>query len=94
MIFETISLEKADELLKTGAVLVDVRSKEEYDAWHLQGSINIPHTEILTSAKEIIKDKKTPVIVYCSAAKRSKQAWDFLNYLGYENIFVLEGKRY
>lgn len=90
MTFETISLEQAKELINNGAVLVDVRSKEEYDKGHLDKSINIPHTEILKKAKAVLKDKKTPVVLYCSAIKRSKQAWDFLNYLEYENIYVIE----
>jgi len=90
MTFETVSFEEAKKLIDKGAVLVDVRSKEEYEAGHIEGSINIPHTEILTKAKSVLKDKNKPVIVYCNAAKRSKQAWDFLNYLGYKKICALD----
>ena len=52
------------------AVLLDVRSKEEYAAGHIPGSINIPLDRIGEAAGQI-PDKKTEIFVYCLRGARS-----------------------
>jgi phage shock protein E len=41
------------ELIKNGAVVIDVRTKEEFDAGHLQGSLNIPIKALKKKAGEL-----------------------------------------
>ncbi|MBR0469673.1 MAG: hypothetical protein IJJ55_00500, partial [Clostridia bacterium] len=86
-----ITLDEARELMKNGAVLVDVRTEEEYNKSHLDGAINISYLAVQILAKERIPDKATPVIVYCATGKRSSQAKTSLDYLGYENVYYLGG---
>lgn len=62
-----------------GAVLLDVRSSEEYHEGHLEGSVNIPINRIPT----IAYPKETPIFVYCLSGARSKRAANFLNKIGY-----------
>ncbi|MGN0149335.1 MAG: rhodanese-like domain-containing protein, partial [Clostridia bacterium] len=88
---EKISLDKANELISNGAVLIDVRSKNEYESGHLDSAVNAPYTEIHVAASSLVPNKKQKIIVYCSTGKRSSQAKYTLDYMGYKNVFYLGG---
>lgn len=88
---EKISLEKAEEIIRNGAVLLDVRSADEYKNGHLDGAINAPYTEIHFSISSIVPDKEQNIIVYCATGKRSSQAKYTLDYMGYKNMYYLGG---
>lgn len=62
-------------------IVIDVRTKEEYDEGHVKGSINIPYDEI-NKDSEIAKEKV--VFVYCRSGVRSKKAYETLKGLGFE----------
>ena len=53
---------------KKKALLVDVRSPEEYQAGHISGAINIPAERIRGEAGLLPKDKTKPIIFYCRGA--------------------------
>jgi len=89
---EVISAERCGELLAEGAILVDVRTNGEYASGHLEGAVNLPYTEIHASAPENLPDKSCPVIVYCATGKRSAQAKNSLDCLGYEAVYDAGGK--
>ncbi len=89
--FVKITADRAEELYKNGAYLVDVREKPEYDRGSLKGAINIPYTDIHALAESVIPDKERGVILYCKTGKRSAQAKTSLEYLGYRNIYCLGG---
>lgn len=61
-------------------VIIDVRTKEEYDELHVKDSINIAYDEI-DSSIDIDKDKI--IFVYCKSGKRSSIAYNNLKNLGY-----------
>lgn len=61
-------------------VIIDVRTKEEYDESHVINSLNIPYDEI--DAKIDI-DKDKIIFVYCKSGRRSSIAYDTLKSLGY-----------
>lgn len=61
-------------------IVIDVRTKEEYNSGHVKDSINISFDEIDESI-EIDKDKI--ILVYCRSGARSKIAYDKLSDLGY-----------
>lgn len=65
-----------------GAVLLDVRTPEEYHSGHIKGSVNIPLDEI-ASANSKIPDKYTPVFVYCASGSRSAAAVNMLRHYGF-----------
>lgn len=79
----------AKALLAEGAVLLDVRTAEEYEAGHPDGALHMEYTALAENASDILPDKGTPVIVYCSAAKRSAQAVTTLLSLGYGSVYNL-----
>lgn len=84
-----IGFEEIDEKIATGAVLIDVRSKQEYEEGHIIGAISIPEYEMRKRAKIELLDNKQEIIVYCSSGSRSKKAKKLLNQLGYENVYNL-----
>ena len=86
-----ISADEAKQLTSNGAILVDVRTPQEYESGHLDGAINIPYMDIHGIAGNYLKDKSAPVIVYCATGKRSTQAVKSLEYIGYENVYYLGG---
>ena len=55
------------------AVLLDVRTKEEYSYGNIKGSANIP-VQTLEQARKQIVDKNTPIYVYCHSGIRSAKA--------------------
>jgi len=72
------------ELLRRGAVVVDVRSPEEYAAGARPGSLNIPLGELETRAKEL--DASKPVIVCCASGARSAMAAGVLKRGGFKEV--------
>lgn len=73
-----------------GAVLLDVRTPEEYADGHIEGSQNIP-LQIIERTESVIKDKSTPIFVYCRSGARSAQATNILKRMGYTNVEDIGG---
>lgn len=61
-------------------VIIDVRTKDEYNTGHIVDAINIPYDEI---NKNIDIDKNNVIFVYCKSGNRSKIAYNNLKKLGY-----------
>lgn len=80
-----LSLNDLPKLQESGAILIDVRSKEEYQQGHLNGSINIPHDKVLEGVRRYSKD--TTLILYCSTGNRSRIASNLLISMGYSNVY-------
>ena len=72
------------------AVLLDVRSKEEYKGGHIPGSKNLPLNNI-TGIKNVVPDKNTPIYTYCLSGARSSRAASYLQSLGYKSVFNIGG---
>lgn len=73
-----------------GAVLLDVRTKEEYAEYHINGSLNIPLDE-LENIEKHIPDKSSTVFVHCLSGARSARAAAYLKSKGYVNIHDIGG---
>ena len=74
-----------------GAVLLDVRTPEEFADKHIPGAINIPSETISTEEIPELPDKDQLILVYCRSGNRSKQASEKLVALGYTNIVEFGG---
>jgi len=70
-------------------MLIDVRSKGEYESGYIPTAINIPHTKIQEYMEEI--QKKKLIIVYCKVGERAEVARKKLTELGYENVINFGG---
>ncbi len=68
------------------AVLIDVRSADEFANGALPGAQLIPHEQISTRIAGVVPDKDTPVVLYCRSGRRSSQAQDELRALGYTQV--------
>ncbi len=74
----------------SGAVLVDVRTADEYNEAHIPGGVNVP-LQVFTNISEAVPDKATPLYVYCRSGARSKRASAAFLKLGYSNVTDIGG---
>src|SRR5215831_12129779 len=72
------------ELVKQGAVILDVRSKGEYLAGHIKGSINISLDSLSNNLNKLKKDK--PIITCCASGMRSASAKSILKSNGFTDV--------
>lgn len=73
--------EQVKEMIQSGAVIIDVRSPEEFQGGHVAGSKNIPLQSIKSRLDEIKKIDK-PIVLCCASGNRSGQAAAFLKQEG------------
>ena len=73
-----------------GAVLLDVRTPQEYREGHIPGSQNVPLQQ-LDKVEEVTENKDTGLYVYCHSGARSRQAVSLLKHMGYTNVHNIGG---
>jgi phage shock protein E len=78
---------KADykQLVKSGAKIIDVRTKREYAAGHIEGSVNIPLNELMEGVKKL--NKNTVLITCCASGARSASAKVTLGSAGFTKVY-------
>ena len=77
--YQKISAEEAYEMMASQeVVVVDVRTREEYDGGHIENAILVP-------------DKEATLLIYCRSGRRSKDAAQKLLALGYQNVYDFGG---
>lgn len=78
---------KADyvELIRLGAIIVDVRTPGEYKSGHIKGSLNIPLDSIGNNLSKLKKDKC--IICCCASGMRSGSAKSILKSKGYNEVY-------
>ena len=73
------------ELVKAGAEIIDVRSKDEYAGGHIRGSKNIPVDSLANNLSKLKKDKV--IITCCASGMRSGVAKTMLQNNGFKNVY-------
>ena len=73
-----------------GAVLLDVRTPQEYGAGHIPGSKNVP-LQAIDKVTSVAENKNTVLYVYCQSGARSRQATSMLQGMGYTNVNNIGG---
>ena len=68
------------------AVILDVRSADEFASGHLRDARNIPHDRITEEIAAVVPDKTVQIILYCRSGRRAATALNALRGLGYENV--------
>lgn len=71
-------------LVKEGAIILDVRSKGEFQSGHIKGSINIPVDVLGSNLNKLKKDK--PIITCCASGMRSASAKSLLKNNGFTEV--------
>jgi rhodanese-related sulfurtransferase len=86
-----IDVDELARVRESGAVLVDVREPDEFDAFHVPGAHLIPLADVPERIEEIPDDER--VYVICATGARSGRAVEFLNRQGYDTVNVAGGSK-
>jgi len=93
-VYQQLTAKEAKARIDSGdaLILLDVRTKEEYEAAHIEGAILIPNETITDKAQpERLPDLDAEILVYCRSGNRSKQTADKLVALGYTKVYDFGG---
>lgn len=89
--YHKISAEEAYEMMASQeVVVVDVRTREEYDGGHIENAVLVPNESIGSEMPEALPDKEA-TLVYCRSGRRSKDAAQKLLALGYQSVYDFGG---
>jgi phage shock protein E len=84
-----ISSKEAAEYLRNGAMLIDVRSLDEFESGHILQAYNMPLDRIDVLVPSAVRDKNKVLLLHCSTGVRSGLAKKKLEDMGYKNVFNL-----
>jgi phage shock protein E len=73
------------EKIKNGALVLDVRTRDEFEEEHYEGALLIPVNELPARIAEL-GDKSRPIVVYCASGARSASAARFLKQSGFADV--------
>ncbi len=76
--------EKGWQLIEQGALVVDVRTPQEYAEGHLDNAVNFPLSDLDKHFKDIDKDKV--IVLYCRSGNRSGKAYQYLQSQGFTQL--------
>jgi len=74
------------DLVKQGAIILDVRSSGEFAGGHIKGALNIS-VDSLSKNLNKLKDKNKPIITCCASGMRSASAKSILKSNGYNQVY-------
>ena len=74
-----------------GALVLDVRTPEEFAGGHIESAVNIPHDELDARLGELGEETTRPIVVHCESGRRAAKAEAVLADAGYSSILHLEG---
>lgn len=91
--YSQISQEQAKNIMDTEneIIVLDVRTKAEYDSGHIKNAILLPNEDIGVQPPSELPNKSQKILVYCRSGNRSKQAAQKLANMGYTNIYEFGG---
>ena len=84
-----INIEQMETLIKQGAIVIDVRSPQEFAEGHIPGAICIPEYNIQREIRNKVSNINSLIIVYCDSGVRSKNAQKRLQKMGYKQVYNL-----
>ena len=84
--------ELADRIAtRTAPLILDVRTRSEFDSGHIPGAVHIPHTELSSRLGEVEAESDQEIVVYCEGGGRSMAAAFALRGAGFSTVLHLEG---
>lgn len=92
MNFKNITTDELKKVLnnKEDILLLDIRTKEEYEEGKIDNAINIPLQDLLYEVDDLEEYKDKKVVVYCRSGHRSITACNLLSMSGFNNLYNLE----
>lgn len=90
---KTISATTAKEMIDqdTSIIILDVRTKDEFDEGHIKNALLLPDTDVEVKAAELLPDKDATILIYCRSGRRSALSATKLDELGYTNVYDFGG---
>jgi len=82
---------EAEQLIASGAALIDTREPHEWRAGHLKGATLVPPAELGLRIAGVVPDAGRPVVVYCASGVRSMRAALQMASLGYRDVSSVAG---
>ena len=73
------------------AIILDVRTRQEFDTGHVPGAILLPDYAIEAQAPYVLPDKDAMILIYCRSGNRSASALRLLLEMGYTNVYDFGG---
>jgi len=89
--YASISSQDLIRLMNQGALVLDIRKPEEFQAGHVNGAKHLPSDQILTAGDNFKRFKDKPVVVYCDSGSLASAAVRQLNQQGFTKAFTLRG---
>jgi rhodanese-related sulfurtransferase len=86
-----VTVEDTQKRLADGAVLIDVREDNEFEAAHAAGARHMGRGIIERDIVGVVPDKDAELILYCGGGYRSALAADNLQKMGYTNVWSMSG---
>ncbi len=92
-VFKSIPVGQAKTILEQekNILVLDVRTKEEYELWHVETAINISHTEIDEGINTLNPPKNQTILILCKSGGRSSYVSELLADRGYLEVYNVEG---
>lgn len=84
-----INVQRANQMQKEGAFILDVREPSEWNEAHVPGATLIPLGQLASRVKEVPKDKD--VVVICRSGNRSQEGRDILKNSGFSRVTSVAG---
>lgn len=92
-VYQTITAEQAQRMMEASdkVMVVDVRTKSEYDQGHIEGAMLIPYDRMRKEAGSKLPHKDAVILVYCRSGNRSAVAAKELADMGYTAVYDFGG---
>lgn len=89
----TITPTQARNMMRTypDAVILDVRTQDEFDQSHIPGATLLPDYMVSTYANQVLPDFDALILVYCRSGRRSLNTAKLLVSMGYTNVYDFGG---
>jgi len=88
---QEVDPDRAESLIDSGHLVLDVREPDEYEQGALPSALHIPRGQLETNIEGRVSDHDTPIVAYCAGGTRSAFAAKTLQELGYTNVVSLIG---
>lgn len=88
---EAVSPEQVDVLVRAGAILVDIRDREEHEVDSIAGSLHVSRGKLEMTIEEKVPDLAAHILCYCNANNRGALSAHTLRAMGYANAKFIRG---
>lgn len=86
-----VTVDELERLAASGAVILDIRDKEEFDAGTLPGAVHVSRGKLEMEVERVVPDLETTIVCFCNANHRGSLSADTLRQMGYRHAHVLVG---